>query len=254
MNIFRRFTYSCLLATLAVTSACGGDGTEPPPNSGTVVASPTVAAVNEDPTAEPHLVAPASQYSLVFEDVGTGYLTDVQATFTLDAAAYGRTSAFDDAARGEQLLREWGYVEGYETGYIPEGYQTAVLTGRYYIHMEIHLFEDVEGARRAYRYFAERIDASGAQRVSVPLLGNEGAAWFLVQGTVPESTVPAVFHRYLLRRGNMVAIVATWGAQPFMRADAVITLAKMIDDKALGRRPAVVPTPIAAPATPTPGE
>ncbi len=252
MNIFRRTTFACLLAALAAASACGGDGTETPP-AGTVPASPTSAILNEDPTAEPRLVPPASQYSLVFEDVGTGYLTDVRATFALDAAAYGRTSAFDDPDRGEKLLREWGYLEGYETGYIPEGYQTAVLTGRYYIRMEIHLFESSAGAREAYRYFADRIDASGAQRVSVPRLGNEGAAWSLVQGTVPESTVPAVFHRYLLRRGNMVAIVATWGAQPLMRADAVTALAKMVDDKALGRRPAIVPTPIGASATPTPG-
>ena len=46
----------------------------------------------------------------------------------------------------------------------------------------------------------------------------------------------------------MVAVVQTWGAQPFMRVDTVRGLAAILDDKALGRKDAPEPTPLATTA------
>lgn len=241
-----RGSWPLLLLLMAVLLAgCGKDGA---PATPTPTAISTVAA--NDPGPEPRLAAPASQYSLLHEDVGPGYLTDVRATFTLDAASYARTRAFDSAEEGEKSLAAWGYRDGYETGYIPEGYEFAVLRGRFYIQMELHLFEGAEGAKQAFAYFVRRVDASGAERVSAAQVGNESVAWVLVEGNVPSSTVPAVFHRVVFRRGNLVAVVATWGAQPLMTVEEVSRLARMVDEKALGTRPPVVPTPLGA--TPTP--
>ena len=235
-----RLSLAALVALSLVS--CGDDAPSPTSEAaGGPTATPTAAA--NDASFAPQLDGPATKYTLLHEDLGPGYLTDVQGTFVLDAASYGATAAFDDAEQGRRTLEEWGYIGGFETGYIPEQRETAVLNGGYYINIESHLFEDEAGARAAFEYFADRIDSSPAERVSAPPLGNESAAWRLVSGRVPSSTVEAVFHRYLFRRGNLVVIVATWGAEPLMSIEHAFELARIVDEKALGLRPVTEPTP-----------
>jgi hypothetical protein len=56
--------------------------------------------------------------------------------------------------------------------------------------------------------------------------------------------VAAELHRYLFRRGNLLAMVVTWGAEPFMDVTPVYQLAHVVDSKATGRTTAVEPTPV----------
>jgi hypothetical protein len=124
--------------------------------------------------------------------------------------------------------------------------------------VEIHLFKDEPGAKKAFEYFENRLK-NGAQSVNSTPVGNQSSAWKTVSGKVRSSQVDAAYHRIVFRRGNMVAVVLTYGADPFMKVDRVRALAQMVDEKALGQKATVEPTPTGnftppantAPRTPT---
>lgn len=240
----------CALAVVMLAAACGGDGDasagDPSPDGQDQATATPTSSSTADPGnghSEPVVVeGPASKYAVSQDDLGRGYITDIEQTFVLDAATYGQTSAFKDEGDGEALLRSWGYISGYETHYEPEGRLTAVLNGAYYLWVETHLFETEEGAKKAFEFFNSKL-ATTSQPVNADRVGDESSAWRLIYDKVPNSTVDAAFHRVVVRRGNLVAIVATWGAEPFMRADHAIGWAKVIDEKALGTRQAIEPTP-----------
>jgi hypothetical protein len=63
------------------------------------------------------------------------------------------------------------------------------------------------------------------------------------------TSVAAELHRYLFRRGNLLAMVVTWGAEPFMDVTAVYQLAHVVDSKATGRKAALEPTPVSLTTT-----
>lgn len=232
-------------------SACGGDDagatdidleptsastTEPPP------VTTSTAAVNTNTDVEPALDGPVSRFAISQADLGKGYLTDVQQTFRLTQEDYAGTTLFGSTAEGMALLTEWGYIEGYETGYEPEGRTQAVLNGSYYISLEVHLFESPEGARAAYDFFEQRL-RSTSSNVNAPSVGNRSSAWRLVAGTVPGSSVEGTYHRVVTRRGNLVSVVLTWGADPFMTIDHAMKWALLVDAKALGEVETTEPTP-----------
>lgn len=227
-------------ALAAIAAACGD---ESPKTVTARTASPAVSAQGAASNASPTLAGPASKYSLLRDDVAKGYITDIPGTFVLDAKSYGKTTIFDSPAAGEAKLTEWGYVGGFETGMTPEGRNTAILQGAFAINIESHLFKDEEGAKKAYAYFDARIKSSGAQQVKTDSVGNQSAAYTLIQGKFPSSNVDIAFHRVLFRRGNLVSVLLTIGAQPFMTVDPVYALAVVVDDKALARRDAIEPTP-----------
>jgi len=242
-------------------AACGGDdgnATTASASNSTTTAETKPAA---DTTTEPKLAAPASRYAPNLDDMGANasgnaaFLTDIQATFVLDADNYSKTKSFAGAADGKKLLTQWGYLGGYETGFIPEGRQTAVLNGAYYGVVEVHLFETADGAKKAYEHFVNTLkEAKQAQPVTATTVGNQSSTWTLTQGKVANSQVNMVHHRIVFRRGNLVAVVLTSGAEGFMKAEVVGALAAIIDQKALGTKPAVEPPPIAKQtpgATPT---
>ncbi len=234
---------------LSLLAACGdgaassnGDGPDPTeaPSS---PANPTVAAHENDPGPVPQLDGPASKFSIAQFDLDSGFLTDIPGTYVLDASNYGQTKTFATPEEGQRLLAEWGYIGGYETGYTPEGRERAVLQGAHYFWVESHLFEDQDGAAAAYSYFEERLRASGSEAVTFPGLGNESSAWVRLGEKVYGSSVDSAFHRVVFRRGNLVSIVATWGAEPFMTVNVATTLGAIVDEKALGERDAPEPTP-----------
>jgi hypothetical protein len=198
-----------------------------------------------DPKAQPALSGPASKYSVLLADVGTNaYLTDVPRIFVLDAKSYGGTSGFSSPQEGETLLSKWGYVDGYEAALNPEGFITAVLNGAYFIYVETHIFKSSDGAHEAFKYFQDRIRANGiGQAVTTSAVGNESGAWKTVQGKVGSSNISQAAHQIVFRRGNLVAIVQTVGADPFMRVDQVRAIAAIVDGKALGQLEALAPTP-----------
>lgn len=242
---------ACLLPVLAV--ACGGDDD--------AAASKSPGGERSNPSSSPILTQPASRFAISHDDLvptgtapdsGEGYLTDLLATFKLDLKNYAGTKTFDSRADGEALLAKWGYTGGYETGYEPETRMLGVLNGAYFINLEVHLFKDEDGAKEAYKYFEERLAKSGSQKVTSAIVGNQSSAWKRVGGKVNESSVDAAYHRIVLRRGNLVAVVQTYGSDALMTVNVVHDLAALVDDKALGKAPAIEPTAVPSAANPTP--
>ena len=245
---------SAVLVSILVAAACGdGDGstgTTPTSPAG----SPTGPVSNRDRTTEQVVPGPASRYTVLLQDLPRGqFLTDIPNTYVLaldceteskECTTYARSAAFDSVEAGKALLKQWEYAGGYETSILPEGYESAVLNGSYYIIVESHLFKSVEGAKLAFDYFKKRIDANPlAKKEAPPPVGNQAAAWSAVGGPIRPSDVPALSHWVLFRRGNMVAVAKTIGAQGFMTTQQATILAELVDDKALGAKEAIVPTP-----------
>ncbi len=233
-------------AALVGTSACffGGGDDDNADNPGTAANTPT--PFTNDASASPSLTGPASLYSISQDDLGPGYITDIEETWVLTPELYGGTPAFD-GVDGAAMLKEWGYESGYETSYTPEGRATAVLNGAHSIKVETHLLKDEAGAEALFNYFKEALGKSVSEPVTASALGNEYGAWRYVdrENGVDGSDIPGEFHQYLFRRGNLVAAVLTWGAEPFVDVNIVYTLAHIVDEKALGKVALVEPTPVA---------
>lgn len=248
----RLFLAVCVLALTPAFFACGDD------DGGSGIANPAGAkGSTQTPapvsTASPKLAAPASQYSVSVDDLGVNWITDVKGTQSINAASYAaQTHVFATPDEGMRQLKDWGYQGGYQTGYSPEGRDQAVLNGAYYVWIESHLFNDESGAQKAFDYFNNVAKQNPAQPVSIQPVGNSSAAYLTIAGTITGSTVKAAFHQVIIRRGNLVTIVLTKGAESFMKSDAAWGVAFMADEKALGTRKATVPTPTSDYKTPTP--
>ncbi|MCC7363325.1 MAG: hypothetical protein IT303_03050 [Dehalococcoidia bacterium] len=238
---------AAILFGAAATTACGdkdgGDAAATTATGGSPGSTRT--STGSSSTASPQLDGPANKYSLLNpDDVGQNWITDIAGTFVLTAENYPKPPLFTDAASGKKLLEEWGYLGGFETGLTPEGRQTAVLNGSFYVLMEVHLFEDEAGAEKAYDYFIEKLNGTkGVSPIGTERIGNESAAYKAIQGKVAGSTLDQAVHEVVFRRGNLVALAVTVGADSLMRVDSVLSLAAMIDEKALGTRAAPTPTP-----------
>lgn len=247
----RPFVALSAVILVGVIVGCGGDddstpdpATEPAVGS---TAEPTAeatstAVVSADPGLEPRLSAPVSRFAISQTDLGQGYLTDVQGTFQLTAEDYAGTTLFESTADGLATLAQWGYQEGYETGYEPEGRTQAVLNGSYYMKLEVHLFDSAEGAQAAYDYFVERLRTTSSN-VTAATVGNQSSAWRRESGLVPGSSVEGTLHFVVTRRGNLLSVVQTWGADPFMKVDAALGWARLTDAKAVGNVETTEPTP-----------
>ena len=119
-----------------------------------------------------------------------------------------------------------------------------MLQGSYYVNVEAHLLSSPAGAEKMYDFFAKQLSSTTqGTAVQVTALGNESAVWSFPQGIITGSSQQAVDHRMLFRRGNMVVVVRTLGAQSLMSGAQVRSIAQLIDDKALGKREAIEPTP-----------
>lgn len=242
----------CVLALTPAFFACGDDdgGSGTTNTAGAKGSTQTPAPVS---TASPKLDGPVSQYSVSIDDLGINWITDVKGTQSIDAAAYSRqTHVFSTPDDGLKQLKEWGYQGGYQTGYSPEGRDQTVLNGGYYVWIESHLFKDEAGAQKAFDYFNNVAKQDPAQPVSIQPVGNTSAAYLTIAGVITGSTVKAAFHQVITRRGNLVTIVLTKGAESFMKSDAAWEVAYMADEKALGTRKTTVPTPTSDYKTPTP--
>jgi len=243
----------CAIAIVPCLFACGGDDdADAAPDATATSGLPVV----PNSTVSPQLSGPAGKYSVTLDDIGVAWLTDIKATFKIDSPELiglyvGRSRVFPSPAEGLRMLDEWGYKEGYETGYIPEGRDAAVLQGAYYIVIETHLFETSEGAQKAYEYFAQTA-AEGASSVTVTGVGNEASGFESVASKIAGSSVNAAFHQVVFRRGNVVEIVFTKGAEGFMEIVHPWELARIADEKLVGERPATEPTPTSNYKTPTP--
>lgn len=249
-------TFACV-SLLGAGVACGDDddddatavtaATEPAVATARAGSSPT-AVVAGDTKSEPSLAGPAGKYTVLQEDLGPNFLIDYRGTFVLDTQSYGTSKTFPPGTDGVALLKQWKYMGGFEASFEPEGRETAVLNGRYYVAIESHLFETVDGAKSAMTYFEGRLRNGQNQLVTSVPIGNASSAWKLIFGKVANSSADAAYHRLIFRRGNLVTVVQTLGADSFMRADTARVIGSIVDAKALGERAAVAPTP-----GPTPG-
>lgn len=240
----------CAVILLGAIVACGGDDDSTPEPATESATAPTAAATSTslvftNTDLEPDLSGPVSRFAISQSDLGQGYLTDVQGTFQLTAEDYAGTTLFETESEGLVTLAEWGYQEGYETGYQPEGRTQAVLNGSYYMSLEVHLFDSAEGAQAAYDFFIERLRTTSTN-VNAGPVGNQSSAWRRASGLVPGSSVEGTLHFIVTRRGNLLSVVQTWGADPFMKVDYALDLARLTDAKAVGDIATTEPTPTGA--------
>ena len=234
-----------LAATLlAAGAACGSDD-----GATETAASATASPVNEAPLGERY-DGPASRYAPQLDEVPGFLVIDAEQTFPVGESGFWVLGPFQNTVEAQRLTPEWGYESGYRIQFAPDGLLAGVMLGRYYATVEVYVFETPEGARAAYqRFFEVGEQPEGVRRLEeVSGIGDEAAGWEVVQGTVGDSNVPATHHRVLLRRGNVIAVVTTFAAQPYADPQHAIEMARIVDERIVGTRPSPTPTPF-----PTPG-
>ena len=223
------------LVAISFAVACGdeADGGSATPTSTSQVSSPPggstgTTSANGSSSESPVIQPPVSQFSILVQDLGIqNFLTDLGGTWKLTVESYGSSTAFEDAETGIKSLTSWGYLEGYRTALIPEGGSQALLNGGYVVHHELHLFTDATGAEDAFDYFRETVSSNGVSSpVETVQVGNESFTSRTIAGKVggATSTVNQVLHQVIFRRGNVVAVVLTIGAEPLMQVDTVLEL------------------------------
>jgi len=232
-------------AAMFALAACGGDSNKTLDSAGKLASSSGGTVGGPEPT----LQGPASQFTLLSDDVGADNKVYAPGVQSLDASDFVATAKiFTSSSEGEGLVKGWGYVEGFETAFQPGGQLAAVLSGAYYVNAETYLFKTLDGARQAYQQFEKAYAAApGSAQQTTKGLGNQSSAWKLVNGTVGSSDVVAAYHRFVFRRGTLVGVVQTMGADPYMTIDRARDLAVIMDDRALSKRAAPTPTPIPQP-------
>lgn len=231
------------IAAVALAAAgCGGDDDDGP--AGTV----TVESVGEDV----QLAGPPSLYAPSLEEMLAPSVVNVAETYAINPTTYATTGGFGSPNTGQERAEEWGYNSGYQVLYDADGLVAGAATGNYYTTVQVFLFDTAEGARGAFNFYEERGRvATDSEAVDIERVGNQSAA-AVVGGerTLPGTTIPGEFHRVVFRRGNMVTIVQTFGASEFMSIVQAREIAVIVDQRAMGERPAEEPTPIERPSSP----
>lgn len=227
------------LGAAALAGACGSEDVPAPPE-GAPTPLPTSAAPDG-----PLLTGPANRFAPAIEEVPPFLAIDAQETFPVGRDGFLVLGPFRDTVEGRRLLDSWGYDSGYRIQFAPDGLLAGVMLGRYYATVETYLLPNQASARQAFAKYREQGELpGGVDRLEIgDGIGDERAAWRLRQGTVGETNVAAVYHRLVLRRGNLVAVVTTFAAEPFASSEPVLLLSRIIDERATGTRPAPTPTP-----------
>jgi hypothetical protein len=161
---------------------------------------------------------------------------------------FGVLGPFVNSKQGQDKGKEWDFQEGFTVAFDPAGLLSAVVQGSFYITVQTYLFSTTDGAELAYKQFESFYKGTpGIDPQPTKGLGQHSSGWRAVQGKLGSSGVDAVFHRFVYQRGNMVAQVETLGGLPFMTIDFAREVAVIIDSRALGQRPAPIPTPAGVP-------
>ena len=190
-----------------------------------------------------------AEASLNIDELPPGYEVDESNTFAMNLTTFSSSYWFTSNRQGDELARDWGVTNGFQVYYQPTGLFADVLQGKPYITIETYQFEDTAGARKAYGHLNNVLrSTTNSDPVDARPLANDSAAYRIVQGTVGPSEQVAVYHRYIFRRGNTVVAVQSYGADSYMNIDPARNIAAAIDDKLLGARPVVEPTPLPTPA------
>lgn len=191
---------------------------------------------------------PASRFSPARTELPGVYSVNVPETFTQNISTFASSYLFSSNQQGAELGAKWRIIDGFKALYDPDGLAAGVVLGKYYVGVEVYLFEGTSGAVDAYDYMDKLFSGrAGTDRQDAKGLGNKSAGYRIIQGTVGTSDIPQVYHRFMVRRGNVIAIVQTTGAEPSMTIDKARDIAVIIDDRILGKREATEPTPIPTP-------
>ena len=192
---------------------------------------------------EPRISAPAARYVIQAGDVPNGFKTLGNSTFNISSLGFATNGTFKTSAEGEQAATDWGYADGYQSSFEPQGQLADVVKGAYYIKVESYIFNDSAGAAKAITAMETVYRAKpGSTQETAKGLGNQSSAWKLINGTVGTSELVQVYHRFIFRRGNLVTVVQTTGADVFVNIDKARDLAVIVDRKALGEIAAPTPT------------
>jgi hypothetical protein len=246
-----------LLVAAAVVFALvsgGDDGDANPAAGGTPgIRTPSTGGTRGGP--EPLLDGPASKFVASEQDIGEGLqgVPDESSVLTPATFADASLGPFRNIDEGRAKVQEWGYLEGQIGILQPDGLLAGVVQGRYYVRIETHLFGSIQGASDAFDWYNELYagnDALTAEQAEP--LANESASWKSIDGKVENSDLDRAYHRFIFRRGNLVAIVQTVGADTFMTIDPARDIAVIVDERALGNRAAPTPTPSGGTLPPTP--
>jgi hypothetical protein len=191
------------------------------------------------------LLGPAVKYAPAEAEIGGGIqgVPNESTKTTSDTWADPQLGGpFVNIDEGRQKIKEWGYQEGYVGIFQPDGLDAGLLLGRYYARVETHLFSNVEGASKAYQWYTDLYQRTDGSRLQTTApLANQSSAWTIKKGQIGEAD--AVYHRFIFRRGNLIGIVQTSGADTFMTIDPARDIAVIVDERALGTRAAPTPTP-----------
>lgn len=232
-----------------VAAACSGrDGGGGAAANGTVDSSVPKSTGGTKGGPDTSVAGPASRYTPATNELPGNFSVDVPDTFTQNISTFASSYWFSTAQQGQQLAQQWKILDGYKVEFTPNGLGAAVLQGSYYVSTEVYLFQDTIGAAAAYTYLQKKLaTTAGSQVINATQLGNESSAFQVISGTVASSTTPAIYHRFIWRRGNLVASVQTTGAQGKMTIDAARNIAVIMDDRMLGKTAATEPTPLPTP-------
>ncbi|MCE7929606.1 MAG: hypothetical protein DYG91_14100 [Chloroflexi bacterium CFX7] len=252
----RRVGRRAALATIAgagaalVVTACGGGSSATSRNAATLAAqgsstpAPGTSTGGVEGGPEPLLSGPAAKYAPAQAELTAAYKVAPNETYGMGLDTYAASTFFPGATEGKELATGWGFGEGYQVMLEPDGLLAGVLKGGYFVTAEVYLFHDQAGAKAAFDYYRSRYDSTaGSESAPAKGLANQSGGWQLIKGPVGTSSLVGVYHRFVFRRGNMLASVQTYGAQPFMTVDKARDIAVIIDERALGTRQATEPTP-----------
>lgn len=220
-------------------------------NVGDVVKEKTPSQSTSGSAGGPDTVTQLSpaEASLNLDELPPGYEVDEPNTFAMNITTFASSYWFTSNRQGDELARDWGITNGFQVYYQPAGLFADTLRGMPYLTIETYQFADPAGARKAFGHLNNVLrSTTNSEAVEARPLANDSAAYRIIQGTVGPSEQVAVYHRYIFRRGNTVVAVQSWGADSYMNIDPARNIAAAIDDKLLGSRPVVEPTPLPTPA------
>jgi hypothetical protein len=244
-------------ALATALAACGDDddagvtpvapGGSPTVGSSVVIPTPVVtpSTGGSADTRQPLLQGPSAKYAPSEDDLKSFYRASVPDTYAVNNEIFETIGPFETPGEARESIKQWGFAEGWVVTLEPEGLLSAVVSrGSFYPSIETFLFTTPEGAEKAYLQFEKYYKSNPATALQTAKpLANQSSSYRLQKGKVGNTQMDAVYHRFLFRRGNMVAIVQTFGGVPFMTIDAARDLAVIMDARALGERPAPLPTP-----------
>lgn len=195
-------------------------------------------------TRQPLVQGPSAKYAPSEADLLGFFRASVPDTFSVNNEIFATIGPFLTPGEATDSIKLWGFAEGWVANLEPEGLLSSVPKGAYFITSQVFLFTTGEGAERAFATFDKFYkDTTASEVQTTKPLANQSSAYRIEKGKVGSTPLDAVYHSFLFRRGNMVAVVRTFGGAPFMTVDAARDVAVMMDSRALGERPSPLPTP-----------